>query len=91
MPEERKSGTRSSDLTSEISDLVRTHGITRDQARRLINRIGKNRAKLNHAATILKARFSPRRAIVPSNLSRQIDDPAPRLGRVDPYERVNEP
>jgi hypothetical protein len=55
--EERKSGTRRSDLTSEISDLVRTHGITRDQARRLINRIGKNREKLNHAATVLKARF----------------------------------
>jgi hypothetical protein len=63
MPEERKSGTRRSDLTSEISDLVRTHGITRDQARRLINRIGKNREKLNHAATILKARFSPRRTV----------------------------
>jgi hypothetical protein len=61
MTEERKSGTRRSDLTSEISDLVRAHGITRDQARRLINRLGKNRAKLDQAASILKARFSPPR------------------------------
>jgi hypothetical protein len=61
MPEERKSGARRSELAIEISDLVRAHGITRDQARRLINRIGKNRAKLDQAARILKARFSPPR------------------------------
>jgi hypothetical protein len=91
MPEERKSVTRRSDLTSEISDLVRTNGITRDQARRLINRIGKNRAKLNHAATILKARLSPRRAIVSDNLSHQMDDSAPQLGIVDPNKSLDEP
>jgi hypothetical protein len=61
MPEERKSSARRADSTIEISELVRAHGITRDQARRLINRIGKNRAKLDQAARILKARFSPPR------------------------------
>jgi hypothetical protein len=61
MPEERKSSARRSESAIEISELVRAHGITRDQARRLINRIGKNRAKLDQAATILKARFSPPR------------------------------
>ena len=49
-------------LASEISDLVRAHGITRDQARRLINRMGTNRTKLDQAATILKGRLSPRPA-----------------------------
>jgi hypothetical protein len=64
MPEERKSGAGRYALAIEISDLVRAHGITRDQARRLINRIGKNRAKLDHAARILKARFlRPRPAL----------------------------
>ena len=61
MPGERKFGAGRSALAIEISDLVRAHGITRDQARRLINRIGKNRTKLDHAARILKARFSPPR------------------------------
>ena len=61
MPEKLDSGTRRSGLATEISDLVRAHGITRDQARRLINRIGKNKTKLDHAASILKARFSPPR------------------------------
>jgi hypothetical protein len=56
MPEERKSGKRSLALSSEVSDLVRAHGVTRDQARRLINRIGHNRAKLDQAARILKVR-----------------------------------
>ena len=60
MPEERKSGTPRSGLAMEISDLVRAHGITRDQARRLLKIIGKNRTKLNHAASVLKARYSPR-------------------------------
>src|SRR5260370_6713252 len=41
----------------EITYLVRAYGITRDQARRLIGRIGKNRAKLGEAARILKARL----------------------------------
>ena len=41
----------------EISYLVRAYGITRDQARRLIGRIGNNRAKLGEAARILKARL----------------------------------
>jgi hypothetical protein len=40
--------------------LVRAYGITRDQARRLINRIGNNRAKLSEAARILKARLPSR-------------------------------
>jgi hypothetical protein len=44
----------------EISYLVRAYGITRDQARRLIGRIGNNRAKLGEAARILKARLPSR-------------------------------
>jgi hypothetical protein len=37
--------------------------VTRDQARRLINKFGNNRAKLSEAARILKARFpAPREA-----------------------------
>ena len=44
----------------EISNLVRTYGITRDQARRLISRIGSNKAKLGEAARILKARLPSR-------------------------------
>jgi hypothetical protein len=60
MPEKRKSGTR---RPVEVSDLVRAHGITRDQARRLINRIGNDRAKLDQAARTLKARFSSRPAL----------------------------
>jgi hypothetical protein len=46
----------------EVSDLVRTYGITRDQARRLINRIGNDMVKLEEAARILKARLSARSA-----------------------------
>jgi hypothetical protein len=61
MPKEHKSGS-SSAASIEIANLVRAHGITRDQARRLVNRIGKNRAKLNEAARILKARL-PLRSI----------------------------
>jgi hypothetical protein len=60
MPEKRKSGTR---RPVEVSDLVRAHGITRDQARRLINRIGNDRAKLDQAARTLKARLSSRHAL----------------------------
>jgi hypothetical protein len=61
MPKEHKSGS-SSAASIEIAHLVRAHGVTRDQARRLVNRIGKNRAKLNEAARILKARL-PLRSI----------------------------
>jgi hypothetical protein len=59
MPEQRKPEARSFALPSAtVSDLVRTYGITRDQARRLINKIGKNGAKLDEAARILKTRLS---------------------------------
>ena len=44
----------------EITYLVRAYGITRDQARRLISRIGSNKAKLGEAARILKARLPSR-------------------------------
>src|SRR5262249_2307761 len=47
---------------TEISSLVCAYGITRDQARRLVNRIGKNRAKLSEAARILNARLPSRSA-----------------------------
>jgi hypothetical protein len=56
MPKEHKSGPSSSAHRVEISNLVHAYGITRDQARRLISRIGNNRAKLDEAARILKAR-----------------------------------
>jgi hypothetical protein len=60
MPEQRKPEARSFDPpAAEVSDLVRTYGITRDQARRLISKIGKNGAKLDEAARILKTRLSP--------------------------------
>jgi hypothetical protein len=39
----------------ELSYFARKHGITRDQARQLIARIGNDRAKLNAAAEKLKA------------------------------------
>jgi hypothetical protein len=60
MPEERKSGLRGVSPSIDISDLVRAHGITRDQARRLVNKIGNNRAKLDEAARTLKSRSLPR-------------------------------
>jgi hypothetical protein len=44
----------------EISHLVHAYGITRDQARRLVSKIGNNRAKLGEAARILKARLPSR-------------------------------
>ena len=57
MPKEHKSGASGSlDPQVEVSYLVRAYGITRDQARRLIGRIGNNRPKLGEAARILKAR-----------------------------------
>ena len=61
MPEQRKPEARkSAPPSAEVSDLVRTYGITRDQARRLINKIGKNRAKLDEAARTLKTGVSSR-------------------------------
>jgi hypothetical protein len=60
MPEKRKSGPRDLTPSIEVSHLARAHGITRDQARRLMNKIGNNRTKLDEAARILKARSSPR-------------------------------
>jgi hypothetical protein len=60
MPEQRKPPALSFDPPSaEVSDLGRTYGITPDRARRLVNKIGKNGAKLDEAARILKTRFSP--------------------------------
>jgi hypothetical protein len=41
MPEERKSTAPTSGSAIDISELVRVHGITRGQSRRLINSIGK--------------------------------------------------
>jgi len=60
MPNERESKPSNLAPQVEISYLVRAYGITRDQARRLIGRIGNNRAKLGEAARILKARLPSR-------------------------------
>jgi hypothetical protein len=60
MPKKHKSRPSSSVSSIEISSLARAYGITRDQARRLINRIANNRAKLSEAARILKARLPSR-------------------------------
>jgi hypothetical protein len=49
MPEKRKSGPRGLAPSIEVSHLARAHGITRDQARRLMNKIGNNRTKLDEA------------------------------------------
>jgi hypothetical protein len=68
MPNDHKSGPRRFASSTEISNLIRAHGITRDQARRLINKFGNNRAKLSEAARILKARLpAPREAALQSN------------------------
>src|SRR5262249_42693173 len=56
MPTEHKSGRGNSAHRVEISQLVQVYGVTRDQARRLLSRIGNDRAKLGEAARILKAR-----------------------------------
>ena len=61
----------------EISNLVRTYGITRDQARRLLSKIGNDKAKLREAARILKARL-------PSRSIARAKDP-PEEGRVCSY------
>jgi Protein of unknown function (DUF3606) len=39
----------------ELSYFARKHGISRDEARKLIERVGNDRAKLNAAAEKLKA------------------------------------
>jgi hypothetical protein len=56
MPNDHKSGPTRSAASTEISKLIRAYGVTRDQARRLINKFGNNRAKLSEAAQTLKAR-----------------------------------
>jgi len=61
MPNDRKSVPRRLASSIDISNLVRAHGVTRDQARRLINKFGNNGAKLREAARVLKARFPARR------------------------------
>jgi hypothetical protein len=58
MGEKRNAEASSLAASIEASHLTRTHGITRDQARRLIKKIGNNRTKLDEAASILKARSS---------------------------------
>jgi hypothetical protein len=55
-----KRNTEASSLAASASRLARTHGITRDQARRLIKKIGSNRTKLDEAVSVLKARSSSR-------------------------------
>ena len=62
MPNEPKSKPSRLVHQVNVSYLVRAYGITGDQARRLIGRIGKNRAKLGEAARILKARLPKREA-----------------------------
>jgi hypothetical protein len=78
----------------EISHLVHAYGITRDQARRLINRIGNNRAKLGEAARILKARLPsrsvseaerPKERIPPEGAGGEVS--GTNLHRVRPYSR----
>jgi hypothetical protein len=68
MPNEHKSQPRRFSSSINISNLVRAHGVTRDQARRLINKFGNNRTKLSEAARTLKARFpAPREVALQSN------------------------
>jgi hypothetical protein len=62
---------------AQITNLVRTYGITRDQARRLLSKIGNDKAKLSEAARILKARL-------PSRSIARAKDPAEE-GRVCSY------
>jgi len=60
MPKRHKSGLSTLAHRGEISHLIHAYGITRDQARRLLSRIGHNRAKFAEAARILKARLLSR-------------------------------
>jgi len=86
MPNDHKSGPRRFASSIEISNLVRAHGITRDQARRLINRFGNNGAKLREAARILKARFpAPREAALQSQLQPAAERPASPWGRPEMF------
>jgi hypothetical protein len=74
MPEQRKpEARRPVPPSAEVSDLVRTYGITRDQARRLINKVGKNRAKLDEAARILNTRILPETRTLDRSARRQDD------------------
>ncbi len=74
MPEQRKPEARSfAPPSAEVSDLVRTYGITRDQARRLINKIGKNGPKLDEAARMLKTGVLPETRTVDRSARRQDD------------------
>lgn len=62
MPDDRKKrGARDRRLVAggqsyEVGYFARKHGLTREEARRLIDRIGNDRDKLNKAAEQLKAR-----------------------------------
>jgi len=58
MVDRRFRGPRSLATPVEVFHLARRHGITRDQARRLINKFGNDKTKLDDAARILKERFS---------------------------------
>jgi hypothetical protein len=60
MPKEHKTEPSSLPHRVEITRLMHAYGITRDQARRLVSKIGNNRAKLSEAARILKARLPSR-------------------------------
>jgi hypothetical protein len=55
---EKRRNAEASSLAASASRLARTHGITRDQARRLIKKIGGNRTKLDEAVSVLNARSS---------------------------------
>jgi hypothetical protein len=67
MPNDHKSGPTRSAASTEISNLIRAYGVTRDQARRLINKFRNNRAKLSEAARTLKARTPAPPAALQSN------------------------
>jgi hypothetical protein len=75
MPEKRKSGPRGLPPSTEVSHLTRAHGITRDQARRLMNKIGNDRTKLDAAARILKARSLSPKTPLATNTARDIRPP----------------
>src|SRR5262249_47071299 len=62
MPNDHKSEPTKLAASSEISKLVRAFGITRDQARRLVNKVRNHWAKLSEAARTLTARTAMPRA-----------------------------
>ena len=82
MPNERESKPTSLAPQVEISYLVRAYGITRDQARRLIGRIGNNRIKLGEAARILKARL-PSRSVSKANIPAEEEKACVQRGVAD--------